>query len=66
MVLAPFCGQQLMTAKNKEGLNPMEQAQKLRNYSCVNTLQVCERSIVYQNAMLYRDQQQGKDPRFAA
>jgi hypothetical protein len=63
MILASFCGEQLLTAKNKDGLKAMEVAESLRNFSCANTLQVCERNIMYQNAMIFRDQQEGKTPR---
>lgn len=38
----------------------MEVAESLRNFSCANTLQVCERNIMYQNAILYRDQKEGR------
>jgi len=48
-------GEQLFQTQNKEGLRAVDICEQRRNYACLQTLQVVERNIAYQNAMMMRD-----------
>ncbi len=55
VIISNYGGFELLLVKNREGLRPIEVAEKMRNYECYDALQKLERNLVYKNALLERD-----------
>ncbi|CDW88932.1 ankyrin repeat domain-containing protein 6 [Stylonychia lemnae] len=55
VTVANYGGFELLLERNRQGLRPIDVAEKMRNKECYQALQKIERNLQYQNAILERE-----------